>query len=276
MIEFTSRLLSFIGELYGMAMAKRLFGSVLNFLSAFGTGVLLFLEALHGFIAGNARGRQRIVLQMSIVGIDSLPIVLITLLFGGMVLGLHTAKQFVLFGAGQFVGGIVALSMAREVAPTMAGIVVAARIGASFAAEIGSMRITNQVDALRALATNPVHYLVTPRLIAAALMLPVLTMFANVAGIIGGGIVAMNAGITYQNFIYSASSLLELYDIFGGLMKAMVFGIIISITACYLGLRTEGGAAGVGRATTSAVVWSIILLYISNYIMSWMLYAFHT
>lgn len=276
MFEYTSRHLSFVGEITFMAMANTIFGGLINFLSAFGAGVLIFIDAVRGFIVGNSRGRQRIIAQMAIVGIDSLPIVLITLLFGGMVLGLHTAKQFVLFGAGQFVGGVVALSMAREVAPTMAGIVVAARIGASFAAEIGAMRITNQVDALRALAANPVHYLVTPRLIAAALMLPVLTMFANIAGMVGGGIVAINAGISYQNFIYSASSFLDLYDIMGGLVKAMFFGIIIATTACYLGLRTEGGAAGVGRATTAAVVWSIILLYISNYLMSWMLYAFRT
>jgi phospholipid/cholesterol/gamma-HCH transport system permease protein len=248
--------------------------SILAFLTALGAGAIILWEALKGLTTGNVRMRDRIIDQMAMVGIESLPIVLITLLFGGMVLGLHTAKQFVLFGAGQYVGGVVALSMAREVAPTLAGVVVAARIGSAFAAEVGAMKITNQIDALRTLATNPVRYLVTPRLIASAMMLPVLAMFANVTGMLGGALVAINAGVSYQSFINSASVFLEVYDIAGGLIKSMVFGIIIAITSCYIGLTTEGGAAGVGRATTSAVVWSIVLLYASNFLMSWMLYAF--
>lgn len=248
--------------------------SVVTLLTAFGAGAQILWDALLGLPSGNVRARDRITEQMAVVGIESLPIVLITLLFGGMVLGLHTAKQFVLYGAGEYVGSVVAISMAREVAPTLTGIVVAARIGSSFAAELGSMRITNQVDALRALATNPVRYLVTPRLIACAIMLPVLTMYANVTGMLGGALVAINAGISYQSFIHSASLYLQVYDVAGGLLKTMVFGIIIAITACYVGLNTEGGAAGVGRSTTSAVVWSIVLLYASNFLMSWMLYAF--
>jgi phospholipid/cholesterol/gamma-HCH transport system permease protein len=248
--------------------------SIIDFFTALGAGAIMFWDALRGVAAGNVRARDRITEQMAVVGIESMPIVLITLLFGGMVLGLHTAKQFVLFGAGQYVGGVVALSMAREVAPTLTGIVVAARVGSSFAAEVGSMKITNQIDALRALATNPVRYLVTPRLIAAAIMLPILTMFANVTGMLGGALVAINAGVSYQSFINSASSFLQVYDIAGGLLKTMIFGIIITITSCYIGMTTEGGAAGVGRSTTSAVVWSIVLLYVSNFVMSWMLYAF--
>jgi phospholipid/cholesterol/gamma-HCH transport system permease protein len=163
--------------------------------------------------------------------------------------------------------------MAREVAPTLTGIVVAARIGSAFAAELGAMRITNQIDALRALAANPVRYLVTPRLVAAAIMLPILTTFGNVMGIIGGLVVSLSAGISYQIFIHSAITFLKVYDITGGLIKTMVFGIIIAITSCTIGLKTEGGAAGVGRSTTSAVVWSIVLLYASNYLMSWILYG---
>lgn len=246
--------------------------SFVIFFSALGAGTIIFWDALLGVATRNVRARERIVAQMAMVGIESLPIVLITLLFGGMVLGLQTARQFVLFGAGQYVGSVVALSIAREVAPTLVGIVVAARIGASFAAELGSMRITNQIDALRSLATNPIRYLVTPRLIAAAVMLPVLNMFANVTGMLGGALVAINAGVSYQSFVNSASTFLQVYDIVGGLIKTSVFGIIITITSCYIGLNTEGGAAGVGRSTTSAVVWSIILLYISNFLMSWMLY----
>jgi phospholipid/cholesterol/gamma-HCH transport system permease protein len=250
--------------------------SLLAAMTALGGSALILWDALRGIITGNVRARDRVFEQMAVVGIESLPIVLITMLFGGMVIGLQTAKEFVLFGAGQYVGGVVALSIAREVAPTLTGIVVAARIGSSFAAEIGSMRITNQVDALRALATNPVRYLVTPRLLAAAIMLPVLTMFGNATGMLGGALVAVNAGVSYQSFLYSASQFLRVYDLGGGMLKTLVFGIIITITSCYIGLQTEGGAAGVGRSTTAAVVWSIILLYASNFLMSWLLYAFRT
>jgi phospholipid/cholesterol/gamma-HCH transport system permease protein len=249
---------------------------LLRFLEALGTGVTTLGDALRGILlaTGKRRARGRFTAQMALVGIESLPIVLITLVFGGMVLGLHTAEQFVNYGAGHLVGAVVAVSMAREVAPTLAGIVVAARIGSSFAAELGAMTITNQVDALRALATNPIHYLVAPRLLASALMLPVLTMYANIMGMLGGAIVAINAGVSVQSFINSATSFLEAYDIAGGLLKTMVFGIIIAITSCTIGLRTTGGAAGVGRSTTAAVVWSIVLLYASNFLMSWMLYTF--
>lgn len=252
---------------------KTLLQSIIGFVSAFGAGAIILFDALAGVITGNVHARNRITEQMALVGFESLPIVLITTLFGGMVLGLHTAKQFVNFGAGQYVGGVVAVSLARELAPTLTGIVVAARIGSAFAAELGSMKITNQVDALRALATNPVRYLVTPRLLAALIMLPILTMYANVTGMLGGGLVAINAGVSASTFINSASQFMELYDLAGGLLKTMVFGIIIAITACYVGLNTEGGAAGVGRATTAAVVWSIVLLYASNFLMSWMLWS---
>lgn len=247
---------------------------VIAFLTALGEGATILGDAFVGLFTGNVRARDRITAQMALVGYESLPIVLITLLFGGMVLGLHTARQFVLLGAGQYVGGIVAVSMAREVAPTFTGIVVAARIGSAFAAELGSMKITNQIDALRALAANPARYLVTPRLIAAIIMLPILTMYANVIGMLGGMLVAINSGVAYQSFLNSAQVFLTAYDVAGGMLKTMVFGAIIAVTSCYVGLKTEGGASGVGRATTSAVVWSIVLLYIANFLLSWALWSF--
>lgn len=240
---------------------------------ALGEGVIILGDAFVGIFRGNIRMWRRIINQMALVGFESVPIVLITVLFSGMVLGLHTAKEFVRFGAQQYVGSLVALSMTRELAPTLTGIVVAARIGSSFAAELGSMKITNQIDALRALATNPNRYLVTPRLVAAIVMLPILTVFANITGLLGGGLVAINAGISHQTFTNSVIMYLEWKDVWGGLLKTMVFGIIITITACSVGLRTDGGASGVGRSTTSAVVWSIVLLYGSNLLMSWMLYS---
>ncbi len=257
-----------------LVLLKDVLFSMLAFVSASGAGVTILWDALGGIFTMNSRAYRRITAMMAIVGFESLPIVLVTLLFGGMVLGLHTAKQFVKFGAGQYVGGVVAVTMAREMAPTMAGIVVAARIGSAFAAELGSMKVTNQIDALRSLAANPVRYMVTPRLYASMVMLPILTMYAVVTGMLGGAIVAINAGVSYQSFVNSAVQYLEIYDVAGGLLKTVFFGMIICVTSCYIGLKTEGGAAGVGRSTTSAVVWSIILLYATNYLMSWMLYAF--
>ncbi len=239
-----------------------------------GEAIIILMDALAGIFRGNARTWKRMVDQMALVGYESMPIVLITVLFSGMVLGLHTAREFVRFGAQQYVRSLVALSMTRELAPTLTGIVVAARIGSAFAAELGSMKITNQIDALRALATNPNRYLVTPRLVAAMVMLPILTTFANITGLLGGGLVAVNAGISAQTFTSSVTMYLGWKDVWGGLVKAIVFGIIITITACTVGLRTDGGASGVGRATTSAVVWCIVLLYGSNLLMSWMLYSF--
>jgi len=252
---------------------KEVISSILTFLTDLGAGVMMLWDAVLGIPSPNSRAFKRITAQMALVGLESLPIVLITLLFGGMVLGLHTARQFVRFGASQFVGGLVAVSVAREVAPTLTGIVVAARIGSAFAAELGSMRITNQVDALRALAANPVRYLVTPRLLASFVMLPVLTMFGNAMGLIGGGLVAISAGVSSQTFINSATNYLRTYDVTGGLIKTAIFGIIIAITSCYIGLNTEGGAAGVGRSTTSAVVWSIVLLYAANFVLSWLIWS---
>jgi len=255
------------------ALIRDLGRSLLAAFSALGSGTLILWDALLGISMRNAHAGKRIWDQLALVGYESLPIVLITMLFSGMVFGLQIAREFVLFGAGQFVGGVVAVSMARELAPTLTGIIVAARIGSAFAAELGAMKITNQIDALRALATNPIRYLVTPRLIASAIMLPLLTMYANVMGMAGGALVAINSGVSYQSFLNSATLFLDAYDLFGGMLKTMVFGIIIAITSCYIGLNTEGGAAGVGRSTTSAVVWSIILLYGSNFVMSWLLWA---
>lgn len=254
-------------------LIRDLGGSIIASLNALGEAAQILWGALLGIGSRSSYAWKRIWDQMALVGFESLPIVLITMLFSGMVFGLQIARQFVMFGAGQFVGGVVAVSMARELAPTLTGIIVAARIGSAFAAELGSMKITNQIDALRALASDPNRYLVTPRLISSILMLPFLTIYANVMGMAGGALVAINSGVSYPSFINSATMFLEPDDLAKGLLKTMVFGVIIAITSCYVGLKTEGGAAGVGRSTTSAVVWSIILLYASNFVMSWLLWS---
>jgi len=236
-----------------------------------GDSVALLLESL-GHLARGRLGGRRLLGQLAVVGPDSLPIVLITLLFAGMVLGLHTAAVVVRFGGRGLVGGMVALMMAREMGPVLTGIVVAARVGSGFAAEIGSMVVTEQVDALRALATSPARYLVLPRILACLIMLPVLTLLADFAGGLGGYLVAHFAGVSSAEFLGSARQHLSGTDLFGGLAKSVVFGGIIALVGCRQGLRTSGGAAGVGRSTTSAVVLSIVLIYVANYFLSYLIY----
>jgi phospholipid/cholesterol/gamma-HCH transport system permease protein len=224
-----------------------------------------------------ARGRittRETVRQMAAIGVNSLPIALLTICFSGMVLSLHTATQFHSLGGDHFVGGLMAISMAREAAPVLTAVVVAARVGSAIAAEIGSMKVTEQIDALRALAVSPVYYLVVPRFLAAVLMMPVVTVFANVAGVLGGFIVAVYAaGISAPVFWNSAQDMLQWPDVWKGLVKTFAFGAIIALVGCDRGLRTEGGAAGVGRSTTRAVVLAIVLIYVSNYFLAAALFS---
>jgi phospholipid/cholesterol/gamma-HCH transport system permease protein len=215
-----------------------------------------------------------LVRQMAFIGVHSLPIVLITISFSGMVLALHTATQFHKLGGDQFIGGLVALSMARETAPVLTSVVVAARVGSAIAAELGTMKVTEQIDALRALAVSPIYYLVVPRLLAAILMMPIVTVFANVAGMVGGGIVSIYfTHISSGVFTTSIQTWLTWRDVLLGLVKTLVFGATIALVGCDRGLRTTGGAAGVGRATTSSVVLAIVLVLISDYFLSALMFG---
>ena len=212
--------------------------------------------------------------QMAKLGTDSLPIVVVTTMCTGMVLAVQTAKEFVRFGAADSVGGIVAIAMGRELAPVLAGVVVAGRIGAAIAAEIGTMKVTEQIDALRVMATNPISYLVVPRFIAIVLMLPILIIFANVVGSIGGWIVATNyADISSYSYIDSIQVFTEPWDLVGGMIKGGFFGAIIAIVGCHKGLGAQQGAEGVGVATTASVVLSIILIFVTNYFLSVILFV---
>ena len=211
--------------------------------------------------------------QMARLGVDSLPIVLLTLLATGMVFSIQTAREFVKYGAQASAGGIVAIAMGRELCPALTGVVVAGRVGAAIAAEIGTMKVTEQVDALRVMATNPVTYLVAPRFLACVLMMPILVVFANAIGNLGGYFVATYyAGISNYTYLHSIEVFAETLDITGGLLKSMVFGGIIATVGCYKGLTTEQGAEGVGLSTTASVVLSIILIFLSNYFLSLVIY----
>jgi phospholipid/cholesterol/gamma-HCH transport system permease protein len=227
----------------------------------------LTLEAI-GFVAERRLRAKLLIQQMSVIGADSLLLCVLILFFSGMVLGLNISSGMVKFGAGSYVGGLVIISLTRELAPTLVGVLVAARAGSAMAAEIGSMAVSEQIDALRALAVSPVRYLVVPRVSASLIMMPLLTVIAEVSGALGAYLVALQSGVSANQFTHSASVFLTQRDLLGGLFKTMIFGIIIALVSCRQGLRTQGGAVGVGKATTSAVVISIVFILIANYFLS--------
>jgi len=212
--------------------------------------------------------------QAYLLGVQAWTIVLLKSLFTGMVFSLESAVQAVQYGVGNLVGGAVSFSAARELGPMLSAVVVAGRTGAAIAAELGSMVVTEQIEALQSLGLSPTRMLVVPRLVALVVMLPLLTIFADIVSIVGGMWVAnVYAHISTESFIISARAVLPFGDVLKGLVKSIVFGVIIAIIGAYQGLQTRGGAAGVGKATTGAVVTSIILIFIFNFLLSYLLYG---
>jgi phospholipid/cholesterol/gamma-HCH transport system permease protein len=212
---------------------------------------------------------KSIVRQMVEMGIRSLPVVLITAIFTGMVFALQTYTGFKRFGAEAVVGTVVALSMTRELGPVLTGLIVAGRAGAAMAAELGTMRVTEQIDALETLATNPIKYLIVPRFVSGVLMLPALATIADITGIIGGYFITVGLFETSSIVYWKRTwDYLEMRDIFSGLLKSGFFGASISLISCYKGFYTTGGAEGVGKATTGAVVLSSMTILISDYFLS--------
>lgn len=212
--------------------------------------------------------------QMMLVGVRSLPIASLTALFVGMVMVLQTGYQLQKFGAKLYAAGITIVALTREMVPVFTAIVVGARVAASMTAELGTMKITDQIDAMKSLAVNPTEYLVGPRVVATTLMLPVITIYANVVGFLGGLMVGVSAlNIPFKVYLNNTVDFLWVGDIYSGILKTFVFGTIIGIVGCYFGFRTTGGAQGVGRATTTSVVATLILVLLFNFILSsWFLY----
>ncbi len=207
--------------------------------------------------------------QMEVLGVNTMPVVLITALFTGMVLALQSHTGFSRFSAESLVGTVVALSVVRELGPVLTGLITAGRAGASIAAELGTMKVTEQIDALVTMGVSPVKYLMVPRIIAGVVMLPILTVFADVVGIAGGylvGVEMLDANPTV--YISRTFDFLEVADVVGGLIKAAVFGGLIALVSAAQGFNTRGGAEGVGRATTGAVVLSSMAVLISNYFLT--------
>ena len=253
----------------------------MNFLALIGRVVLAFLGHLGRLTIFAATALSHCVRpplyprligrQMVDIGYYSLPVVGLTALFSGMVLALQSYTGFARFSAGSenAVANVVVVSLTRELGPVLAGLMVAGRIGASMAAEIGTMRVTEQIDALTTLSTNPFKYLVVPRLLAGLLMLPCLVLVADIIGIFGGFMVSVyKLGFNPAAYITNTYDFMKALDVISGLVKAGVFGFTIALMGCYAGYYSKGGAQGVGTATTNAVVSSSILILTFNYILT--------
>ncbi len=211
--------------------------------------------------------------QMEVIGVNSVPVVMTTAISTGMVLALQSYTGFKRFGAESLIGAVVSLSMTRELGPVLTGLMVAGRAGASMAAELGTMKVTEQIDALTTLATNPMKYLVVPRFVASTVMMFFLTVLGMMIGVTGGYFVGVKVlgtnPVTYYNQSVNNT---EVTDIWYGLIKALVFGAVVGLIGCYKGFTTEGGAEGVGKATTGAVVISCMLILILDYFLSALLW----
>ncbi|MEE3623798.1 ABC transporter permease [Nitrospirillum sp. BR 11752] len=256
----------------------------MGFLSGIGRATLVFLAATGRLALFTARALShcvrppyypRLLLQqMREIGYNSLPVVGLTALFTGMVLALQSYTGFARFNASSAIATVVVLSITRELGPVMAGLMVAGRVGAAMAAEIGTMRVTEQVDALTTLSTNPFKYLVAPRLLAGTLMLPCLVLVADIIGVFGGYVVSIyRLGFNPAAYLTSTAQYLETIDVVSGLTKAAAFGFIIALMGCYNGYHSKGGAQGVGAATTHAVVSASIMILMINYLLTGLFFS---
>lgn len=216
--------------------------------------------------------RRNTLEQMATVGPGSFLITMIVAISIGAVFTIEVSREFINFGAGSTVGGVLALSLARELAPLISAVVLAGRVGSAFAAEIGTMSVTEQLDALYMLKTDPIDYLVIPRVIACCIMLPILTVFSLVVGLLGGMVMAEQYGITHTVFLNSVRSFLSPWDLFTAPLKGFFFGVLIAVIGCNWGITTTGGAKGVGQSTTTAVVTSLLAIFVSNFFLSWLLF----
>ncbi len=264
------------------ALASRVNAAALNLVQGVQSYVLLAWKALRFVFARPFYGGD-LVQQMDVIGVQSLGIVLLTGFFTGMVLALQSSVQLRTFGATQYIGSLVSASMIRELGPVLAGLMVAGRVGSGVAAQIGSMRVTEQIDALNTLGTDPIKKLVTPRVLAGLIMLPVLTVINDLVGILGGNLIArIYVGLPssfYWRTVWEQIAAggfafgLVPNDFIQGLVKPFVFGGIITTAACYYGLATSGGTEGVGVATTRTVVASSIAILIVDYFLTQLLLA---
>lgn len=253
-------------------MFERIGGYIIGALEEVGELTFLTGKTILFIFKGKFKMKD-VFMQMGRVGVDSLSVAIVTALSVGAVFAVQISSEFVKYGAGSIVGAVMGIAVARELAPAITAVVLSGRVGAAFAAEIGTMQVTEQIDAIYAMGSDPVKHLVVPRFLAFSFMLPVLTIFADLVGFFGGYLVAVYVmGINPIGYLDSASMYLKNSDIIGGIIKAVFFGMIISIISCYKGMKASGGAKGVGEATTNSVVNSLMAIFIVNYFLSLILF----
>ncbi len=257
--------------------------ALLNFIAGIGAAVLNAISFVGELAMFAASGLVRVFTppfyprlvgrSLMEIGFYSLPVVALTALFTGMVLALQSYTGFSRFNAESAIASVVILSVTRELGPVLAGLMVSGRAGAAMAAELGTMRVTDQIDALATLSTDPMKYLVSPRLIAGIIALPLLVVVADILGVLGGFIVAtLRLGFNPSTYLTSSFSNLRADDVVSGLIKSCVFGFIIALMGCFHGYRSRGGAQGVGSATTAAVVSASILILALDYVLTQVLF----
>lgn len=253
---------------YVLDSCEAIGATIINLLHSIGTlAIFISRSVMHVFVPPFFP--RLITRQFVDIGYYSLPVVGMTALFTGMVLALQSYTGFTRFNAESAVAAVVVLSITRELSPVLAGLMVAGRVGAAMAAEIGTMRVTEQIDALTTLSVNPFKYLIAPRIIAGTLMLPLLVLTGDIIGVFGGYLVSIyNLGFSPGSYLHQTWDILERIDVVSGLVKAGVFGFIVAVMGCYNGFNSGRGAQGVGAATTYAVVSSSILILIFNYILT--------
>ena len=246
---------------------------IISFLESIGGHFIFFKDTLK-WIFRPPFDSKNIVFQMLEIGYKSLPVTGITLFFTGMVMAyqLGRAMDTLMSGSSIFIGSAVTIALFRELCPVLTGLLLAGRVGSSIAAEIGTMKVTEQIDALRTLHADPVQYLSVPRFVASLIMTPILTVFTDLVGVLGGAMIAFfSLGITIDKYISNILHYVRFTDLMSGLIKSLVFGIGIAIISCYQGFNTEGGAEGVGRSTIQAVVKSSMFILISDYFLTYLL-----
>ncbi len=254
-------------------MQKRMTSLAVSALEELGGHIIFFRETVRWVFRPPFDGKN-ILIQMLEIGYKSLPVTAITLFFTGMVMALQIGKAMdkLMSGSSVFIGSAVSISMLRELCPVLTALLLAGRVGSAIAAEIGTMKVTEQVDALVTLAADPVQYLSVPRFIACLIMTPTLTVITDIVGILGGAFVAfVGLGITVDKYVENTLQYLSLMDFLSGLMKSFFFGIEIAIISCYQGFNTRGGAEGVGKSTIQAVVKSSMAILISDYFLTYLL-----
>lgn len=256
-----------------LAMCTALGARVITICTVFGN-FTLFCATIFATLFTSRLKIRKLFTQMNSIGVDSWIIVILTGFCAGAVLAIQSYIAFKRFGGQELMGPLIALSMTRELGPVLTGLMVAGRCGSAIAAEIGTMRITEQIDALQTLLINPFQYLIVPRVLASTIILPFLTLFSSACGIIGGYLVSVNVlGLNGEQYVAGIASHVELNDIIGGLIKAGAFGLILALVGSYKGFLTRGGSRGVGQSTTQSVVIGSILILIANYFLASLLFG---